>query len=658
MTSRHRLRTAARIALVPIVITGLVGCSGKVPLPGKDDVSGARTAADKLATALTKQDLSKVAFSTDAAAANKAFDSLIAPLGTAQLKATVDGDPSVDGDQATSKINMSWQLPGAAKPWAYTVTAELTKPDQTWQTVWKPSLVQPDLVTGSQLSYSRQQLERGNIIGGDGKALMKERAVVRIGIDKSRVSASQAAKSATALAKLLDIDPADFTAQVKAAGSQAFVQAIVYRSSDPNLPSESKITAIDGAVALDDKAVLGPTKTFAAPILGTVGEATKEIVDKSDGEVAAGDQVGLTGLEARYDEQLRGNPDISVRVVPPKTSSASPSPKSSAGASGSASAPVSHTTRVFHAAGKAGTDLKISLDSKLQQDAEDALVDVDPASALVAIKPSTGEIIAAANGSGADGQNIATYGQYPPGSTFKIIDALALIRKGVKPSDTMACPATITVDGRKFKNYDDYPASKLGSVSFRTAFANSCNTAFIGQREKVDSDDLNEAAASLGMGTDYDVGFPAYFGSIPKPESETERAAEMIGQGRVLASPMAMATVTASVQAGHTVLPQMVDGKTAKSKAKPLTSTEAKQLRELMHAVVSEGSGAMLSSLQPPSVIAKTGTAEYGTKTPPDTHAWMVAGRGDLAVAVFVGEGDSGSGVAGPLLKDFLEQAS
>ena len=637
------------------MITGLVGCNGKVQLPGKDDVSGARTAADKLATALSKQDLSDVAFSTDAAAANKAFGSLVAPLGTAKLKATVDGDPDVDGDHASSKIKMSWQVPGASKAWAYTVNAELTKPDQTWQTVWKPSLVQPGLVTGSQLSLSRQQPSRGNIIGGDGKALMKERAVVRIGIDKSRVSAAQATKSAKALAALLDIDSGSFTDQVKSAGGQAFVQAIVYRATDPDLPSESKITAIDGAVALDGKAVLGPSKTFAAPILGSVGEATKEIVDKSGGEVVAGDQVGLTGLESRYDEQLRGTPDISVRVVPPKTSSASPSP--SGGATSSASAPVSHTTRVFHSDGKAGTNLKISLDSALQKDAESALADVSPASALVAIKPSTGQIVAAANGSGADGQNIATYGQYPPGSTFKIIASLALIRKGVKPSDTMACPSTITVDGRKFKNYDDYPSSKLGSVSFRTAFANSCNTAFIGQRNKVDSDDLNAAAASLGLGTDYDVGFPAYFGSIPKPKSETERAAEMIGQGRVLASPMAMAAVTASVQAGHTVLPNLVDGKTAKSKADPLTASEAKELKALMHAVVTEGSGSMLSSLQPPSVIAKTGTAEYGSKTPPDTHAWMVAGRDDLAVAVFVGEGDSGSGVAGPLLKDFLQQA-
>jgi cell division protein FtsI/penicillin-binding protein 2 len=640
-----------------MLITGLAGCSGKVPLPGKADVSGATKAATALAAALTKQDLSTVSFTDGTPNAAKDFNQLVSPLDGAKLKATVDGEPTVKDDHATSKITMRWQLPGASKAWNYDITAELSKPGDSWQTVWKPSLVQPDLVDGGKLAMSRQAGTRGNIVDADGSPLMKERPVERIGIDKSRVSTSQATKSAAKLAKLLDIDTSDYTKLVKDSGAKAFVQAIVYRQSDAAMPSESKITAIDGAVVLDDHAVLGPTKTFAAPILGTVGEATKEIVDKSDGKVAAGDQVGLSGLESRYDEQLRGTPDVTVSVVPPKSSS--PSSNSSTGASPSASAgsKVTHTTKVFEAAGKDGKDLKISLDSDLQKAAESAIAPADSEAALVAIRPSTGEIVAAANGADADGQNIATYGQYPPGSTFKIIDALALIRKGVQPTDAMSCPKTLTVDGRKFKNYDDYPSSKLGEVDFETAFANSCNTAFIGQRNKVDSDDLNAAAASLGMGTDYDVGFPAYYGSIPKPESETERGAEMIGQGRVLASPMAMAGVAASVQGGKTVVPHLVDGQTAKSKGKPLTSSEAKQLKTLMHAVVTQGSGATLSALQPPSVIAKTGTAEYGNDTPPQTHAWMVAGQGDLAVAVFVGKGDSGSGVAGPLLKDFLEHA-
>ena len=199
------------------------------------------------------------------------------------------------------------------------------------------------------------------------------------------------------------------------------------------------------------------------------------------------------------------------------------------------------------------------------------------------------------------------------------------------------------MDGRKFSNYSDYPRSQQGRITLRTALAQSCNTAFIGQRGKLDQSSLAEAAGSLGFGIDYDVGFPSYFGSVPNDPTATGRAAAMIGQGKVQASPMTMAAVVASVAAGETVIPHLVDGQQATSKGKPLTDQEARQLREMMRAVVAEGSGRVLGDLPGPAVLAKTGTAEYGTSKPLKTHAWMIAAQGDLAVAVFVNDGKSGS---------------
>jgi cell division protein FtsI/penicillin-binding protein 2 len=76
----------------------------------------------------------------------------------------------------------------------------------------------------------------------------------------------------------------------------------------------------------------------------------------------------------------------------------------------------------------------------------------------------------------------------------------------------------------------------------------------------------------------------------------------------------------------------------------------------MMRAVVTQGSGRVLSGLGG-TVIAKTGTAEYGRKTPLRTHAWMIAAQGDLAVAVFVNDGESGSQTAGPLVRTFLNGA-
>ena len=221
----------------------------------------------------------------------------------------------------------------------------------------------------------------------------------------------------------------------------------------------------------------------------------------------------------------------------------------------------------------------------------------------------------------------------------------------------MKCPETVTVDGRRFKNYSDYPSSQLGTITLKTALAQSCNTAFIGSRTKLDDGDLAKAAASLGLGADYDTGFPSFFGEVPNDASGTGGAAAMIGQGTVLASPMAMAAVAASVSGGRTIIPVLVDGTAAKTTATPLTADEAASLKSMMRAVVTEGSGRSLGDLPGPGVIAKTGTAEYGNDDPLKTHAWMIAAQGDLAVAVFVNTGQSGSTTAGPLLKEFLEGA-
>ena len=239
-----------------------------------------------------------------------------------------------------------------------------------------------------------------------------------------------------------------------------------------------------------------------------------------------------------------------------------------------------------------GTPLRLTLDARLQSTAERLLAPVGPASALVAIRPSTGEIVAAANGPGTDGYNMATYGQFAPGSTFKAVSSLALLRSGLTPESPTDCTATTVVDGKQFENYDDYPSDGLGRIPLRTAVANSCNTAFISERGRLGRGDLADAAASLGLGVDHDLGFPSYFGQVPPPASETEAAADLIGQGRVLASPMAMATVIASVQSGTTVLPSLVvDQEVEQEDVPALASGEVGQLRGMLRGVVTSGSG-------------------------------------------------------------------
>jgi cell division protein FtsI/penicillin-binding protein 2 len=658
--------TPRRLAVVAAVVLLLGGCTAKgaPPTPDRGGDHPGRAAAE-LAAGLAAKDVTKVEFAGAVSAdVNDQFAPLVAGMGPVKPTVTVVGVETQAGT-ATAVLKYSWTFAGVPQAWTYESSADLVNESGRWKTSWQPSIVAADLDGSNRLTQRRLYPERGELRGVDENAIVEKRAVFRIGIDKTVVSGSQAATSAARLAALVNIDASAYQAKVASAGAEAFVEAIVIRAGSEDRPSGQAVAAIPGARSLQDQLMLAPTADFARPIIGAVGQASKEIVEASKGAVVAGDQVGLSGLQRRYDVQLRGTPGVRVQLVASKASTpgASPSSDTSPSSSGSpspsssATPPGKEPVTVFEAKPAAGRPLDTTLNVLLQQRAETILAGLTPASAIVAIKPSTGEVLVAANGRGTKGISAATVGQYPPGSTFKIATSLALLRAGLQPSSEVTCPTTVNVDGRSFKNYDDYPASQRGTITLRTAVAQSCNTAFIGQRDKVSGNQLAEAAATLGLGTDYDVGFASFFGSVPKDKTETGRAAAMIGQGKVQASPLAMAAVAASVSAGRTVVPHLVKDTVAKSKAKPLTAGEARQLKEMMGAVVSEGSGRFLQSLGAPAVIAKTGTAEYGTKKLPDTHAWMIGAQGDLAVAVFVGDGESGSKTAGPLLQKFLRAA-
>ena len=83
-------------------------------------------------------------------------------------------------------------------------------------------------------------------------------------------------------------------------------------------------------------------------------------------------------------------------------------------------------------------------------------------------------------------------------------------------------------------------------------------------------------------------------------------------------------------------------------------AAEAQALRGLMRGVVTGGTASFLSDVPGADVLAKTGTAEYGSDDPPKSHAWIIGIQGDLAVAVFVDEGEGGAATAGPILERFL----
>jgi len=144
---------------------------------------------------------------------------------------------------------------------------------------------------------------------------------------------------------------------------------------------------------------------------------------------------------------------------------------------------------------------------------------------------------------------------------------------------------------------------------------------------------------------------------VPVATSKTEKAATAFGQARTLTSPAAMAVMAGSVARGSYVEPALVTSPAvpgADRTAKPLQAGPVGELRSLMRQVVTDGTGSVLKDVPGGPVSGKTGTAEHGTKSPPETRAWFVGWQGDVAFAVLVEEGRSGGTVAAPLVKRFL----
>lgn len=531
-----------------------------------------------------------------------------------------------------------WEIHAGKTPWQYTTTVSL-RDEGGWRAAWQPTVVYSGLGSGESLRATRLAPVRGAILGQGGRPLAWNQPAVRVGIDKTLADAATAEASAATLATQLGLEPTRFVERVKAAGPKAFVEARVLRALDP-AEAALAATAQRGVAVrvLNTTRPLALSSSFARPLLGVVGEATAEQVEKSGGRVRGGDLTGRGGLQEARDHVLAGTTGFVVAIA------------DAAGA----------TREVFRVDKIDGSDVVTSLDVGLQQAAEGVLAGVGPASALVAIRPSDGAVLAAASGPGSQGLSTATLGQYPPGSTFKTVTTLALLRTGLTADSPVACTDGITVGGYRFDNYVGYPASALGQVPLRTAFAQSCNSAFIAAAGAVSQADLASAAASLGLTAEPSLVVGAFSGSVPGQASPVEHAASMIGQGKVVASPLGMATVAASLGHGALVRPWLVDepARDQAPPARPLTPEEATVVRQLMRGVVTEGSGAALRAVPGAPVLAKTGTASYGATTPPRYHGWMIALAGDLAVAAFVEDATSGSADAGPLVQRFLTAAA
>jgi hypothetical protein len=276
-------------------------------------------------------------------------------------------------------------------------------------------------------------------------------------------------------------------------------------------------------------------------------------------------------------------------------------------------------------------------------------------SSVVAVKPSTGEVLAVANHR-TDGFNAAFEGKAAPGSTMKIITAAMLIDNGVTSmSGPAPCPPTATWQSQTFNNLKGMKPDENATLA--NSFMRSCNTAFIKLIDEKPLTDasLTQEAERFGLGQDnWKAGIVSFDGSVPAVGGP-DRAAGAIGQGQVQMSPLNMASVTATAITGtfrqpYLVSPGLDDRQLAG--AEGLKASTAAQLKQMMRLTATQGTAQEAMRGLGGDIGAKTGSAEVDGNA--KSNSWFTGFRGDIAAAAMTEEGGHGGDAAGPIVAAVL----
>jgi peptidoglycan glycosyltransferase len=360
----------------------------------------------------------------------------------------------------------------------------------------------------------------------------------------------------------------------------------------------------------------------------------------------------------------------------------------------------------FLGSGEQGDDVKTTIDSRLQKTARDALG--NQTGAVVALDPGSGEVRAMWSNPSYDPSgfashdpkveraharslhprspesplvNGATQRGFPPGSTFKVVTAAAALESGrYRPSSSFPDPVALELPltDETLQNFTRTTCTGGGRIDLFTALVVSCDTTF-GILGLAIPDEIRGLADRLGFNHEipFDVrAEPSLFPTIPD-DREPLRAFAGIGQGDVVATPLQMALVAATVAEGG-VVPRprlvrevidssggIVDSYSPESLGRAMSDSTAAEITRMMVEVVASPDGTGGNAAIPGVAVAgKTGTAQSAAGAAP--HAWFIcfapANNPQLAVAVLVRNGGSfgaeatGGVVAAPIAKALLEE--
>jgi len=382
--------------------------------------------------------------------------------------------------------------------------------------------------------------------------------------------------------------------------------------------------------------VIAPSLTAATHLTAVQVPPTVSMVTDANGESLTryGDNglntiAGLLKASASTDEGANAGLDVEIQ--------------------NKAGNPVANSQAVIISPGNYPT-LSTTIIPKAESAAQASVV-MHKQSSMIVIQPSTGQILAIANNAGFN--DFALTADVAPGSTMKVITSAALFNAGVlTPQSPVACPSAFTIQGITYHN--DQGESEPAGTPFMTDFAQSCNNAFTTQWSHLSGKLASTAKDYFGLDQKWNIGIgglaASYF-NAPASASGSELAQEAFGEGSLVASPIAMASVAATVDTGTFKQPILTT--TAKQvTAKPLPAATDAGLKQMMRAVVTSGTAAGLGF--GPTIYAKTGTADIQGQDQP--NSWLIAfdPTKDIAVGCLIVNAGYGAQFAGPEVAAFL----
>ncbi|MFI1915599.1 NTF2-like N-terminal transpeptidase domain-containing protein [Nocardia sp. NPDC020380] len=538
---RFRVRGAIALAAVAAVAIGMGSCAVR------DRKTGAEAVVEDFTTAIDKRDYDGAAQLTSyPSGASATLKQVFAGLDPGKPDYHVTQYIGLDNTTGLFSMTGAWNF-GENRNWKYDLQGTVRKLSVGWRISWDPTVVMPQLDSKHTVKLvSTEALPPPKVNDIVGAPLLTEQNINVIELDPAKTTDPVASTNALAdaISPVAPLITGPSLMQQLSASKGKPITAVDLRDGDFAI-LQPRMANIPGVVMLQQPKLVAADRRVWSPLLDALTNVWKTNRDQH-----AGWGVQLFEPDGKFVTQLAGEQ------------------------------------------GPPGPDIAATMDQRLQRAAEDAVVSVGTAASIVAIQPSSGAVVAAAQNNYASqvGDNVAFTGTYPVGGLIELFKNVAAVTKKKAPQD-------------------------------------------------VSVGDAADAASMLGVGIDFKIpGLEETTGRLPTGQN----AAENVGRGNAAdslqASPWGMAIAAAAVANGQVPKPMITIGQPATTEADlaALPGDVTDRLRGMLH----DGAGAPENV----SLARYQGVQAYSATS--GTNGWLIATMGDLAFAIHIDSPDAGDAPA------------